>query len=890
LVEFDSPQASHARLTVSPLISGFQRQVRQQPAAIAICDGVTSASYAELDEAARRLLRRLRQRGVERGEVIGICLDRGIDFVVAQLAVLSAKAICLPIDPGAPVDSSRQSLSATHARYVIGRPGPREAWGEGLVWMDPSVGTEDAIEPAADESDADGTDVGFILFTSGSTGTPKGVCIRQESVIHLVCDTDYVQLGPTDVIMQGAHVAFDATLFETWGALLNGGRLEVIPKSDLLHPERLGQFLADRQVTVAFLTTSLFNLAGRHVPTAFKGLRYLVVGGEVMDPTAAGQVIHSGHSPEKLLNAYGPTETTTFATFQVVTPACLERSSVPIGRPLRRSRCYVLDGQRRPVADGDVGEIWIGGPGVSAGYWEMPVQTAERFCPDPWNREAGGMMYATGDLGRRGADGVLEFLGRRDGQLKVRGIRVEVVEVEAILREHAAVADVAVVPERDGVGVRRLVAFVQWSDAVRQERLGAAVGSDSLLAWMRARAAAHLVPAMVIPVERLPRTSSGKLDRHELERRLTAEATNLPAVGRPAELTASAAERVRGVWKALLRRDEIPPQANFFVLGGDSLEAVKMLLQVESIVGRGISLADWLEDPTVESLIRLGTMDKKLPGPRIYLLEYLFWLGNQDLPGLTCTMLPFGQWGTTTENSSVSHIVQNCLARLQPELGKDDYILVGYSMAGFVAIELAAELTAQGRPPQDVWLVDSVPPTWVHRRCLQATSWLGRCLRLPMQWRLQLGRASHSIAEVVFELTRGRLWDAAVRMWEESRIAVGFVGRRTRPSGTGQGGSNSHSRPSNFHAICWAHDAYMPSDYGGPVACFLTTPTRHSRWAPDFGWAAALSEPRIVAIPGTHSSCIRGDRGHLLAAFRQRLQETVCQRPETVPPPGGPGL
>jgi len=685
-----------------------------------------------------------------------------------------------------------------------------------------------------------------------------------------LCDTDYVQISSDDIVMQGAHVSFDAILFETWGALLNGAQIEVIQKLDLLHPERLAAFLECHRVSIAVLTTSLFNLAAQHSASAFSGLRYLLVGGEVMDPTVARQVILSGKAPGALLNGYGPTETTTFATVHRVSRECVEHSSIPIGRPIRRATCYLLDRERQPVTPGEIGEIWIGGAGVSAGYWELPNLTAERFWPDPWTTETDGMMYATGDLGRLNADGSLEFLGRRDGQVKIRGFRVEVAESERILREHAGVADVAVVPERDGNTVRRLVAFVQWKGGEQQLGHQPPESGDALLEWMRNKAAFYLVPSSVISLVCLPRTSSGKLDRNELGRILSASQERLST-----EITLlqqSPEEEVRAIWRTLLRRDSIPANANFFNLGGDSLEAVKMLMQVEPIVGRGISLGAWLEHPTIESLLRLGTQVGTKNVPRVYLIEYLFWLDSQDLGELASTMLPFGEWGKSIPESSVELLAQNCLARLDAELENQEFILVGYSMAGFVAVELARALTARGFAPQDVWLVDSVPPTGVHRAMTRAACRLSQFLRLPDRWQLQMGRVSHSAAEVLTEFRSGRPLEALRRMSAEARIAAGFLRRKGKSATVERPDlSPSASRPDNFHAMCVAHDAYTPSSYSGPVACFLTEQTRRSRNPPDYGWGSTLTNVDFIRIPGTHGSCIREDRPALLAAFRTRL-------------------
>jgi len=348
------------------------------------------------------------------------------------------------------------------------------------------------------------------VYTSGSTGRPKGIGIPQRGVVRLVCETDYVQLGPGDRIAQASNTSFDAATFEIWGALLRGGTVVGIGRDVSLAPRELAAALRERRIDSLFLTTALFNQVAREEPAAFATLREVLFGGEAVDPQWVRAVLTAG-PPRRLLHVYGPTESTTFSSWHRIAEVPDGAWTIPIGEPIGHTTIHVVDGRLDPVPLGVAGELVIGGDGLARGYVRRPELTAERFVPDPFGHlgRPGGRLYRTGDLVRRQADGAIEFLGRFDHQVKIRGFRIELPEIEVALAAHPSVAEAVVLAREDVPGDRRLVAYVVGSG----EGVPAA---EELRSFLRDRLPAFMVPASLVTLDALPLNVNGKVDRRAL--------------------------------------------------------------------------------------------------------------------------------------------------------------------------------------------------------------------------------------------------------------------------------------------------------------------------------------------------------------------------------------
>jgi acyl-coenzyme A synthetase/AMP-(fatty) acid ligase/acyl carrier protein len=448
--------------------------------------------------------------------------------------------------------------------------------------------------------------VAYVIFTSGSTGKPKGVCVPHRAVNRLVVNCDYVKLGAEDVVAQISNCCFDAATFEIWGALLNGSRLVGIEREDVLSAERFSAELSKHGVTTLFVTTALFNELVHERGDIFRQVRNVLFGGEECDAGAVRRVLEGG-PPQRLLHMYGPTETTTFATWYQIRAEQSCEGRIPIGRPITNTQVYILDDHLDAVPIGVAGEIWIGGDGVASGYLNRPELTAERFIPSPF--VSGQKLYLTGDRGRFLPDGNVEFLGRRDEQVKIRGFRIELREIECVLREHPSVA-AAVVVVREEEGDKQVVAYVVLA------LLGSAPQEAEWREFLRKKLPDYMVPSAFVVLEKLPLTPNGKVD----QKALPVPAPNPRRTGFVAPSNETE-KTVAEVWSAVLNVQEVGVLDNFFQLGGHSLLATRVVSRLRSIFGLDIPVRMLFEHATV------GATAEFIDGVR--------WAATGEIPALT---------------------------------------------------------------------------------------------------------------------------------------------------------------------------------------------------------------------------------------------------------------
>ncbi|MFE4973194.1 amino acid adenylation domain-containing protein [Kitasatospora sp. NPDC056651] len=429
-----------------------------------------SLSYGELSRRANQLAAHLAARGVGPGDHVVTCLPAGPELVVALLAVVRAGAAYVPVDPSHPVERRRLILADCAARAVVTRSdfaADCEGLGADVVAVDALAAEIAALPAVLSAVTPDGEDPAYVCYTSGTTGTPKGVVVPHRAVLDLLRSTDYVRLTGRDVMAQAANPAFDAVTFEIWGALTAGARLVGLPKDAVVDPASFERAVKEHGLTVLFLTTALFNQIARERPWAFGPLRVLLFGGEACNPRRVRQVL-AAEPPEHLLHVYGPTETTTFATWYEITEVAEDARTIPIGRPIGATVALVLGDDLRPVAPGASGELYLGGPCLALGYLNRPELTAERFVDDP-AEPGSGRFYRTGDHVLLREDGAVEFLDRVDNQIKLRGFRIELGEIEAVLTAHPSVSEAVVSVYQQAEDDRRLVAHVVPAAAAAAE-------------------------------------------------------------------------------------------------------------------------------------------------------------------------------------------------------------------------------------------------------------------------------------------------------------------------------------------------------------------------------------------------------------------------------------
>jgi surfactin family lipopeptide synthetase C len=575
----------------------FEEQAARTPEALAAVFDEERLSYRELNRRANQVAHYLRGLGVGPEVPIGICMERGIEMITGLLGILKAGGAYVPLDPQNPLDrvafmieDAQVGLLLTQERLLDKLPPHCER----VICLDTQweeIAKQSTENPNISVSTAN---LAYIIYTSGSTGIPKGICITHRAIARLVCNSNYVRLTDADIVAQASNASFDAATFEIWGALLHGARLVGVKREALLSPATLAAQLERDQVSTLFLTTALFNQIARQQPEGFSTLKQLLFGGEMVDVDCVRQVLESG-SPARLLHVYGPTETTTYATWWKVDEISVEADNVPIGRPLSNTELYVLDQQAQPVPVGAVGELYIGGAGLARGYLRRPELTAEKFVPHPFSREAGARLYRTGDLVRRLDDGSVEFVGRIDHQVKVRGFRIELGEIEAMFNQHPAIREAVVVVREDEQRERHLVAYVvsghQPTPTVSELRR-----------YLSAKLPDYMIPVQYVWLAEMPLTVNGKIDRHALpapesERPRLVEEYCAPRT--PPE------EMLARIWSEVLRVEQIGIHDTFFELGGESILAIKLLSRINKDFNIELPLRALFEQPTVAELARI---------------------------------------------------------------------------------------------------------------------------------------------------------------------------------------------------------------------------------------------------------------------------------------------
>ncbi|MFC6086407.1 non-ribosomal peptide synthetase, partial [Sphaerisporangium aureirubrum] len=591
-------------LPVSTLPALLKAQVTRTPQAIAVTDPTTTLTYAELDTLSTRAATLLTSRGITRGTRVGVVMPRSADLIVTLLAITKTGAAYVPVDPTTPPDRLTTILSTTNtvicttattktvtsafatSDAASGGPAAPTAVGQ-VVWDSPEVVAELAavsggVEPVVVSTD----DLAYVMYTSGSTGVPKGVEVTHGNVVSFVMDRCWAPDVVERVLVQANH-AFDASTYEIWAPLAQGGRLVVLRAGDVGPAER-GRVVAEHGVTNVHATAGLFRLLAEESPEMFAGVREVSTGGDVV-PSTAIRALLDAHPGLVVRTTYGPTEATAFTTQTAFTAGDDVPANVPIGYPMDNSRAYVLDEFLRPVPEGVTGELYIAGSGLARGYTGQAGLTAERFvaCPfgDPSTR-----MYRTGDLASRAQDGELTFQGRADDQVKIRGFRVEPGEVEAALAGQDGVARVAVIVREDQPGVKRLVAYVVPD--------GPGVDGTALRDHAAATLPEYMVPAAVMVVDSLPVTVNGKLDRAALPAPELGAATGRgPAT--PLE------ELLCGLFAEVLGREWVGAEDSFFDLGGDSLLAMRLVVRIRAVLDAEISIRELFGAPSVAGLARL---------------------------------------------------------------------------------------------------------------------------------------------------------------------------------------------------------------------------------------------------------------------------------------------
>ena len=813
----------------------FEAQAARTPDAIAVVDTNRQLTYAELNTTADQLADRLWSLGAKPSGRVAVGLQRSIELVVAQLAILKCGGAYVPIDQHAPPERQAFIIKDCQAQLLLTdsrRPAPK---GHSARRVDIDAPGQIGIGERAPVHQ-NGRSLIYVMYTSGSTGEPKGVMVPHRGVARLVLNNGYADFRGTDRVAFAANPAFDASTMEVWGALLNGGRVVIIDEATLLDPHEFKRRLERDAVTVLWLTAGLFQQYAGPLAGAFRRLRFLLAGGDIINPAIVGRVLESDR-PQHLLNGYGPTETTTFAATYEVREQPGAGKSIPIGRPISNTKIYILDKYMEPAPIGVAGEIYIGGAGVADGYLERPELTAERFLDNPF--VAGDRLYRTGDLGRYLADGNIEFLGRNDFQVKIRGFRIELGEIEARLTQHPSVREGKVLAREDSPGDKRLVAYF----TVRPS--AAAPDAAGLRAHLAEILPEYMVPAAYVRLNSMPLTVNGKLDSMALP----APETDAYAAKPYEAPRGETEEALARIFAAALKTERIGRDDNFFELGGDSLLGIRVVFEIEKTLGLKLVTASLFSSPTVSelaaaldlggegpnllSLVPLHTRASGAPVFMIHLIErdVARHLGRRHpVYGLSYGLAAVSAGGEIRlppdTEAAAAHYIEE-MRTVQPH---GPYRLLGHSLGGQIAYEMAQQLARAGETVEFLGLIDTDAPGQTQTNLLPIGDVIKNVLRTPPAKLLRI---------VNNALNKNKF----VR-----RTKIRFL-------------PTDSSFQFRLHDLMEA--PYWPKPYSGRIDLFqATVPERYIRREPpppvEVGWRKlAQGELVVHVLPGGHMDIVK---------------------------------
>jgi amino acid adenylation domain-containing protein len=799
----------------------FGKQVARTPDAPAVVFDGESLTYSELEARANRLAHHLRHSGVGHGSLVGLALQRSPEFVVAALATLKASAAYVPFDPSYPRERLRAMFEDAGCDVIV-----TSRSSSALLPHHPATIVLERDREAISGQPADsppqeitvgGGDIAYVMYTSGSTGQPKGVCVPHRAIARLVLQTDFIQVRPDDRVAHASNVSFDASTFEIWGALLNGAALVILDSAVMLSPPELVAALRAQRISTLVVTTALFNLVAMSDGSSFASLRNVLFGGEACDPRAVRRVLEAG-PPRRLVHGYGPTETTTAATWLLVEEVPPDATTIPIGHPIANTECFALDEMLNLVPVGVVGELYIGGPGLALGYWKRPELTAARFVVHPFDPER--RLYRTGDLVKRRADGAFEFVGRVDDQVKLRGFRIELGEIEGALSKVDGVSASVVVAREDTPGDKRLVAYVVPT-------VEHTITASTLRGALRSVLPEYMVPSAVVFVDALPLTPNGKVDR----KALPAPEAERRATGAFVAPRTHTEELIASIWSEVLGVERVSGDDNFFELGGHSLQSVAVAARLARVLGRRVPVALLFQAPTVASLatalesgelaLNETVIAFRSSGARVPLFCVHPIQGTVDAFRGLAERLPEDQpvYGLRARGHAegekpcedMNELVLNYLAALRAVQPRGPYRILGYSFGASVAHELACRLAAAGERVDTLILVDGSPSLDA------ATADIARVVE--QAW----GEGAWGAPE-----DRGRIAEVISRMAEVVRA----------------------------HLVAFAQ--HVPGRFAGSAVVLRAADRGPDRRADDIGWRPFVQGTlRVVEVPGSHDELFK---------------------------------
>lgn len=712
----------------------FDETAREFPNRTVLVSGDQKLNYHQLNQRSKQLAAEFRKRGIGRNQRVGICMERSADLIIALIAILRTGASYLPLDPEYPVNRLRFMVEDAEAAVVLThqpcfarlRTIGRKLWliedlrnGDGGTSQDPFPEVA-SLDPA------------YLMYTSGTTGKPKGSLIPHRGIVRLVRGADYARFGPEETYLFLASPSFDAATFEIWAPLLNGGKLVVMPPGTPSLSD-IGEIIRTQGVTTLWLTARLFDAIVDEAPEILKPLRQLLTGGDTLSPRHVARC-RKTHPDLILINGYGPTENTTFSCCFEIPAKVSSETPIPIGKPIANSEALILDAHQQPVPPGSMGELYLGGDGLSLGYWKRDELNAQAFVPHPFSADPQDRLYRTGDLARYLPDGQIEFVGRIDHQVKIRGYRVELSEIETVLGGCPVIERCSVLAMDEKHGKSLAAALVPVDSTGAEEALTEAK------AYLNENLPRHLQPDRWMVLTSLPLTPNGKLDRKALAQDFAkSESHERPIIPPNSPLE----EQLLEIWRRLFQSNRISTDDSFFSLGGTSLTAMRLTWEVERELGRQLPISDLFRNPTIQSIGRfLSDGGEKSKSTVVDLREGksdrngLFivhgWGGEvfaqakfikgipADFPvyGVQAVELSGEDERLTSFEEMAKRYAKDIVAR-QPD---GPYDLCGFSLGGMIAYETARELHRQGKEIGRLMVFDTHPKNLPFFQTLRAQS------------------------------------------------------------------------------------------------------------------------------------------------------------------------
>ncbi len=859
----------------------FEEQVARTPDSVAIYDEKRKVTYSELNRKANKLARHLHGSGAVEGSLVGICIERGTDLLVALLAVQKAGCTYIPLDPIYPKDRLALILEDGNPVAMLTE--------RKLLDNLPETPAKNIFieEVGTYENESDGNTsytvtpetVAYLIYTSGSTGKPKGVQIQQRALVNFICSmAKKPGITPKDIMLAVTTISFDIAGLELYLPILYGATIAIATQETSMNPELLIKKIEDSKATILQATPVTFRMLNSAEWKGAKGLKILC-GGEAMPKELAYDLIRKCG---ELWNMYGPTETTVWSTVEKVEVDENDKTGyINLGKPIDNTFIYVLNTEFQPVPIGYPGELFIGGDGLAKGYFNLPAMTNDKFLPDPFSGIPGSRMYRTGDLVQQTEAGKLEFLNRVDSQVKIRGFRIELGEIESALAQYPSTTDSVVIVREDTPGDKKLVAYI-----VKKEKLETDI--PELRVYLKTKIPDYMVPSAFVFIDKFPLTPNGKIDRKALPSPQEASPQEVKAYLEP---QTDLEKKIAGIWCEVLKNKRIGIDENFFEIGGHSMLAVTLMVKVEKEIGIRLPLASLFDHGTIQemakllekesdsikwsSLVPIRSKGKKRPlylvhGAGLNLLLYTTIVSHLDPEQPVFGLQAKGLDGVDEPIDTIEGIAAYYNSEIMAVDDSGSYALAGFSMGGQLAYEMARQLVEAGKTVSFLGVFDTVSDNASDMHIPIVKRYYLRMDRLIRQISWVTAKIINTPSNEKMEFFKLK-WNSLIKRFTKDDYKI-------QPVGVSLG--NQSELPKflhNVHRANWiALEKYVLPPYPGKLTLFRAMhQTFYIQDPVNYGWDKFVKELVILHIPGEHSTIFAPSYDNI---FAQALQKALDER------------